>query len=223
MYFKGLCLPNLKGNDSKESERELMAKITVSKIKTLDGMVYLTINHEKQTVSLVAPGRKIEFELAINILMANSRIVGMMNAYLRKPPQERRKLPFAVWNREGMSGCLDLWVQTFKMIGDTYIPYKHGVSLHKSCAGKLNEDLTEIYIGDLCEILIFLKTGKSSYDFDESYDIEWFPSVQIPKETRVGHRYVPYNHANTVCREIHNPADYNCIQCDPDEVRVRVR
>lgn len=70
----------------------------------------------------------------------------------------KRKYPAFIGEREGMSGCWDisLYVSKARHEWAEEIAAKKVLSLHISCAGKMNEGIPDMFVGDLLEIMCYI-------------------------------------------------------------------
>ena len=67
------------------------------------------------------------------------------------------RTPFKIWQRTGMSGCRDIFIQEFTVKDDNFIVTRKPRNIcHISCSATLNKGLPRLKIDDFVELLSYL-------------------------------------------------------------------
>ncbi len=125
----------------------------------------------------------------LNLMLADKDIRRMCRAYA----YTERKKYYYIDHREGMSGCIDFFINfTAFFGGETHI-VKRKKLLHVSCEGKLNEEIPLMYIGDFVELISYIQSNYGGFEkmarkvlFRRSgakYIYEWKPQLQSYRKT----------------------------------------
>lgn len=111
------------------------------------GFIYVDPT-SKQVGFKLGRGTAPTVEMVIYAMMTDRDICRMAKEY---STHGKRKYPFEITCKTGMSGCEDWFINLYDHFGDSNIRIDKKHLIHVSGCGKINQDINPIYIGDFIE------------------------------------------------------------------------
>lgn len=112
------------------------------------GFIYVDPT-SKQVGFKLGCGTAPTVEMVIYAMMADRDICHLAKEYSMNG---KRKYPFEITCRTGMSGCEDWYINLYDHFGDANIRIGKKHLIHISGCGKINQDIKPMYIGDFVEV-----------------------------------------------------------------------
>lgn len=112
------------------------------------GFIYVDIA-SREVGFMLGSGTAPTADMVLYAMMADRDICHLAKEY---SAHGKRKYPFEITCKIGMSDCEDWFINLYEHFGDSNIRIDKKHLIHVSGCGKINQNINPIYIGDFVEV-----------------------------------------------------------------------